>query len=77
MGISSEHFQHRDVFIDYDFEDVFFRYERETRKFFRKFYGDAEENEVPSDSRLLNDAIRFGDETDEATYASGKPASNP
>jgi hypothetical protein len=76
MGISSVQFRHRDVFIHYDFEEVFFRYERETRKFFRKFYGEEGEGEVPFDNRLLNDAIRFGEETDEATYASGKPARN-
>ena len=73
MGIPKEQFRSRDIFIDYDFEDVMFRYECSTRHFFRRFYGESDEYEVPHDNRLLNDAIQFGDETDETTYRKGKP----
>jgi len=73
MGIRDERFRNSDVYVDYDLEDVMFRYELSTRRFFRKFYGKSEEDEVPHDNRLLNDAIRFGDETDAKTYQAGKP----
>jgi hypothetical protein len=73
MGISKEQFRGRDIFIDYDFEDVMFRYEAGTRRFFRKFYGDPKEDEVPYDNRLLNDAMLGGDEIDAKTYYTGKP----
>jgi len=72
MGLSKEQFRDRDIFIDYDFEDVMFRYEFRTRRFFRKFYDDPKEDEVPYDNGLLNEAIRFGDETDVKTYQLGK-----
>ena len=73
MGIPKEQFRDRDVFIDYDFEDVMFRFEHTTRRFFRKFHGESKEAEVPHDNRLLNDAIVGGDEIDAQTYRAGKP----
>jgi hypothetical protein len=73
MGIPNEEFRKRDIYIDYDYEFVMFRYEHSTRRFFRKFYGKSEEKEVPYDNRLLNDAILGGDEIDERTYQEGKP----
>ena len=73
MGIPKEQFRDRDIFIDYDFEDVMFRYEHSTRRFFRRFYGESNENEVPHDNRLLNDAILGGSEINAKTYQAGKP----
>lgn len=73
MSVSTDRFRQGDVFIDHDFEEVMFRYESTTRRFFRKFYGESREYEVPHDNRLLNDAIRFGDETDITAYEKGKP----
>jgi hypothetical protein len=75
MGVSNDRFRSGDVFIDYDFETVMFRFEHSTRRFFKKFYGNPKETEVAADNRLLNDAIRFGVETDAGTYASGGPGS--
>jgi len=72
MGISKEQFRDRDIFIDYPYEEVMFRFDHTARVFFRKLYGNAKESSVPHDNRLLNDAIRFGDETDAAAYAAGK-----
>ena len=72
MGISKEQFRDRDIYLDYDLEEVSFRYESGTRRFFRKFYGESKEEEVPHDNHLLNDAMRFGEETDAKTYQSGK-----
>ena len=73
MGVPCERFESGDVWMDYEFEDVLFRYEFNTRLFFRKFYGDAKEASVPHDNRLLNDAIRFGEEVDCESYHRGKP----
>ena len=75
MSVSNERFRQSDVYIDYDFEGVMFRYEHGTRRFFCKFYGKSTEVEVAYNDRLLNDAIRFGDETDFKTYRAGKKAS--
>jgi nucleoid-associated protein YejK len=73
MGISKDQFRDRDIYLDYDCEDVMFRYESATRRFYRKFYGNSKEDDVPYDNRLLNDAMRFGDETDATSYQAGKP----
>ena len=73
MGAPTERFQRGDVFIDYAFERVMFRWERATRQSFRKFYGEAKEDGIPHNNNLFNEAIRFGDEIDAVTYAAGKP----
>ena len=72
MGVSNESFRQGDVFVDHDFEEVMFRYEFSTRRLFRKFYGESKEDEIPHDNRLLNDAIRFGEEIDAKTYQAGR-----
>ncbi len=73
MGISKGKFRDRDIFLDYEFEDVMFRFEAGARRFFRKFYGESKESEVLHDNRLLNDAMLFGEETDSKTYQQGRP----
>jgi hypothetical protein len=73
MDISKSDLKGKDVYVDYNFENVLFRFEHKTRTFFRKFYGEDYEVEVKYNNRLLNDAIRFGDESDEHTYKTGKP----
>lgn len=74
MSVSNARFRQGDVFIDYDFESVMFRYDIATRRFFRKFYGESNEAEVPFDNKLLTDAILSGEETDSNTYKNGKSA---
>jgi len=63
-----------DRFVDYDFEEVMFRWEAGSRMIFRKFYG-KEEDLVPVDhtSKLFNDALNFGAEISAVDYARGKP----
>jgi hypothetical protein len=75
MGIHKEaHFDDNDVFVDYDFEEVMFRWDHVGRKVFRKFYGQDESSEaIPSDNRLYNDALQFGDEITREEYARGLP----
>jgi hypothetical protein len=72
MGVFDERFEQGDVYIDYSFEKVMFRYAFATGRCFRKFYGESEEDEVPYDNGLLNEAIRFGEETDAKVYYTGK-----
>ena len=71
-----ENVRGRDVFIGYDFEDVMFRYEHATDRFFCKFVGKTVEVEVPFDDRLLNDAMRFGEEIDARAYLTGRLAND-
>ena len=55
------------VFIDYDFEEVMFRWDIVNRKVYRKFYNETDESEVSEDNKLFCEAFRFGKEilTDE------------
>jgi hypothetical protein len=48
-----------DVYLDYPFEDVKFRWEKETSKVFRRFYGQAEV-EINWSSNLFRDAMSAG-----------------
>lgn len=68
MPVGSERFRAGDVYLEYSFEDVRFRYELATRRFFRRFGDEADETEVAFDNRLLNDAIRFGEEIGAQRY---------
>jgi hypothetical protein len=57
-----------DYYVRYDFEEVLYRWELASQKWFCKFFDDAKEEQVPSNQRLLNDAIRFGDEITAEQY---------
>lgn len=74
MGINLDVFRKSgDVYIDYDFEEVMFRWDAATGNIFRKFYGSDEEI-VPIDrsNRLFNDALSHGEEIDFDTYSRGR-----
>ncbi len=79
MAVSIEAFgEGHDVYIDYPFEDMMFRYEYQTGKVFRKFYGHAED-EIDHTSNLFHDAIRSsggggGQQITAEQYAQGKSA---
>jgi len=60
MGIPNSAFRVGDLYIEYVFEEVLFRYEYESEQFFCKFYSDTEEHRRNHDNRLLNDAILSG-----------------
>jgi hypothetical protein len=73
MGIKDlSAFASRDVFVDYDFEEVAYRWDHRSKIVFVKFYG-AEESArpVPSDNRLYNDAILYGCEISQDEYEKG------
>ncbi|WP_179404299.1 hypothetical protein [Burkholderia guangdongensis] len=74
MGINKgERFNSEDVYVDYPFEEVMFRWNHLDKKTYRKFYGEDEAGPIPHDNRLYNDALRFGDEITREAYAAGKP----
>lgn len=58
--VTTKAFIEGDVYIDYPYEDVKFRYDKKTQKVFRRWYGESEEMEVPYDSHLYNDAHSAG-----------------
>lgn len=74
MGIAKgEAFNLRDIFIDYDFEEVMFRWDHANKRIYRKFYGRAEDPEsIPHDNGLFNRALRFGEEITSDQYTNGK-----
>lgn len=72
MGIELSAFASRDVFLDYAYEAVTFRWDPRTGTVFRKFYGAAEsEQSVPADNRLYNDAVLYGREISKEQYEKG------
>ncbi|MGN6082590.1 hypothetical protein [Trinickia sp.] len=76
MGIDiGPRFNTEDVYIDYPFEEVMFRWEHAGRTIFRKFYDEAESGPVPHDNRLYNEALLYGDETTRDAYRAGKRSS--
>lgn len=56
MGIPTAAFQAGDLYIEYGFEEVLFRYEKKTGRVFCKSYGAPRENEVAHDSKLFCEA---------------------
>lgn len=74
MGINKgEHFAKRDIFVDYPFEEVMYRWDHVERKTYMRFYGEEEKlKPIPHDNRLFNDALLFGDEISRDQYFAGK-----
>lgn len=76
MGIRNEEFSKgRDIYIDYDYEEILVRFSHSDRKFYSKLYGKNEERETNSSNSVIADAIRFGAEITAEAYAVGKSAS--
>ena len=62
-----------DVYVDYPFEEVMFRWDRTTGSVFRKFYGKKEwPRPIAHDNRLANDALRWGRQINRDEYLRGK-----
>jgi hypothetical protein len=57
--VTTDAFLKGDVFIDYPYEEAKFRFEKETLKVFRRFYGEPE-MEIPHSSKLYMEAILGG-----------------
>jgi hypothetical protein len=50
-----------DVYINFPYEGAKFRYEKESGKVYRRFYGEKE-IEIPPNSELYNEAISAGEQ---------------
>ena len=74
MAVSKgEIFGQGDVYVDYEFERVMFRWDFREKKIYRKFYGEEEGKQpVPDDNRLYNDALLYGNEITRDGYYKGK-----
>jgi hypothetical protein len=73
MGIPGSAFQAGDVYIDFPYEEVMFRYEKDTGKVFRKFYGRTAEDEISRELKLYAEARIAGTQTTPDEYRRGRP----
>jgi hypothetical protein len=71
MSVKNERFSLGDVYMWYEYEQVFFRFDFESKRFFRRFSGNNEEAEVPFNNGLLNEAICGGVEINRDKYMMG------
>ena len=68
-----ERFSKNNIYIDYPFDEVMFRWDYLSKKRYRKFYGKKEETEsIPHYNHLYKEALRFGDEITYDEYIMGK-----
>ncbi len=67
MPVPFDAFKIGDVYIDYPFENAKFRYEKQTNRVYRRFYGEAED-EIRWDSDLYKQAILSGREITRDEY---------
>ena len=67
MAVKLDAFKTGDVYIDYAFEDAKFRYDKQTGKVYRRFYGQTEV-EIRPDSDLYNQGILSGREITREEY---------
>lgn len=59
----------KDVYVDYPFEEVMFRWDHAARRVFIKQYGEDEQNQsVTANDPLFNDALLIGDEITRQDY---------
>lgn len=62
-------FAQGDVYIDYPFEEVMYRWDHKQEKIYVRFYGEAEKPApVPHDNRLFNDALLSGNQITREQY---------
>ncbi|AHI32850.1 MULTISPECIES: hypothetical protein [Marinobacter] len=66
-------FSEKDVYIDYSFEEVMYRWDHKAEKIHVKFYGEDEKPDpIPHDNRLFNEALLSGKEITYEEYLEGK-----
>jgi len=74
--VKGEQFAQRDIYVDYPFGEVMFRWEHIAGMIFRRFYGKDESAEpVPHHNHLFNQALLYGDEIAREQYEQGKERS--
>ncbi|MNF41444.1 hypothetical protein D3C76_618170 [compost metagenome] len=68
-----ERFVNEDIFVDYPYEEVTYRWDHLSKQAFVRFYGNEESSQpVPHDNRLFNEALRFGEEITRQDYNRGR-----
>jgi hypothetical protein len=69
-------FDQEDIYIYYDFEEVMFRWDHQSKQVYRKFYSEQEfAAPIPQDNRLYTDALLSGSEITQEEYDKGKSPS--
>ena len=58
--LTSKDFRKGDIYIDYPYEHAKFRWDKETEKVYRRFYG-KRETQIDHTSDLFNEAIAAGE----------------
>jgi len=74
MGIcKGEVFAKNDIYVDYPYENVMYRWDHKNETCHVKFYGENELSDtITADNELFNDAILYGDEITKEEYYEGK-----
>ena len=67
MVVQLDAFKKGDVYMDYAFEEAKFRYDKQSGKVYRRFYGQTE-IEIRPDSDIYNQAILSGREITRDEY---------
>jgi hypothetical protein len=66
-------FKERDIYIDYPYVKVMYRWDHVAAKMFIRRYGKAESPvPVPHDDELVNEALLYGEEISKEEYLRGK-----
>ena len=66
-------FLHSNVYIDYPFETVMYRWDYKSETIYRTFYGEDEQiTPVPHDNSLFNEALLAGTLITKEEYDKGK-----
>lgn len=66
--LSPDDFNTRDIFLYYDFEDAYLRYEHKTQRYFLKLDNGQPEYQRPYDNRLVAEVKLHGVEISEREY---------
>lgn len=69
---TGEYLNTKDIYINYEFEDVMFRRDKLTKEIFRKFYKENEYPEpIPHTNKLYIEALLSGEEITKEEYITG------
>lgn len=68
-----ERFANEDIFVDYPYEEVTYRWDHHSKQVFVRFYGNEENSQpIPHDNRLFNEALCCGEEITRQDYNRGR-----
>lgn len=71
MQLDDEFFDSDVIFLEYDFEEVMYRWDRVKNLAYVKFHGEEEKKKpILTSNRLFTDALRFGKKISRSEYES-------